>query len=541
MLKYLRIQNLILVEEATLCFQPGLNILTGETGSGKSAIMQALSLVMGERSDTSLIRKGCEKGFIEAIFETDSDSILQRLEEGGIAHESGEELVVRRELSLSGKGRTFVNHHTVQLAFLRKLGEELVQLVAQHANQALFSLDYHREVLDLFGDLQPLLQAFRECYHHERQIKERLDGLIHQEARRMREIDRYEQELEEIERAAIKEGEEEELFAEYTLLSNAEELSQKVSEINQNLTAGRTPLLPHLSRQKQLLDALLRFDPSLKNSVDAFQNALLELQEISYTLERYQNNITFDPKRLQFINERLTLINQMKRKYGPTIADMLTYRKEIVEKLTTLNNADVEIEQLRQQLQEGEKKTHKCAQELSARRTGHAEELAQAMTTQIQSLNMPKATFSIEVLQQPRTSEGDDRIEFFVHPNVGEHHISLKEGASGGEMSRVLLALQTLLAGKGKRNTLIFDEVDANIGGETATIVGEKLHEISRQHQVICITHFPQVAVKADHHFQISKEEKEGRTLTVVQELTPSARRSELTRMSGRSASGNRA
>lgn len=533
MLKHLHIQNIILVEQAEISFAPGLNILSGETGSGKSAIMHGLSLAIGERTDTSLIRRGSEKGIIEAVFDADHPFVCSLLSEGGINHEAGEDLIIRREISHSGKGRIFINQQSAQVSFLRKLGQQLVQIVGQHANQALLSLDYHREVLDLYGDLNPLLKQFQESYDHEKNLRNRLEELVQQEAQRIRDIDVCRQELEELEEAQMKEGEEEELFAEYTLLSNAEEISQKIHEINLVFSGERNPLLAILNRQKQALEAVVRFDSSLHETSQAFQNVYLELEDISHTLQQYQSRLHYDPQRLNAINDRLTLINRMKRKYGITVQEILAYQSHCQAKLAKLENADFEIEELKQKLQEAEEQSGLLSKELTAQRKKYGSAFGKAVTDQLRTLNMPKAIFTVQIIEQTRTRDGNERIEFFLRPNTGEHEIPLKEGASGGEMSRVLLALQTLLAGKEQKGSLIFDEVDANIGGETAAIVGEKLREISRSHQVICITHFPQVASQADHHLQISKEEIAGRTVTLVQVLDAKSREGELARMAG--------
>lgn len=533
MLKHLRIQNIILVEQAALSLSSGLNILTGETGSGKSAIMHGLSLAIGERADTSLIRRGCEKGIVEAVFDIDNPNLISLLAEGGIEHERGQELIIRREIAASGKGRIFINNQLAQLSFLRKLGLQLVQIVGQHANQRLYALDYHRNVLDLYGGLHTLLHRYQVSYERENQLRKELEQLTQQEAQRLREIDICQHELEELADAQVKEGEDEELFAEYTLLFNAEEVVSKVEEVNQALSGERQPVLAILNRQKQTLETLVNFDATLGDTLQAFQNAFLELQEISHTLRHYQSRIQVDGDRLNVVNERLTLLNRLKRKYGATVDDILAYQAQTVAKLRRLENADSEIEDLRQQLHEVEQQTHQLAQELTQKRQQYAIRLEQELTAQLHSLNMTKAEFHIQLTPQKRTREGDERVEFYLCPNVGEHRIALKEGASGGEISRVLLALQTLLAGKEQIATLIFDEVDANIGGETATIVGDKLRNISQKHQVICITHFPQVASQADHHLQISKEEKEGRTVTLVQELGPISRQRELARMAG--------
>ncbi|CUI17120.1 DNA repair protein recN [Candidatus Protochlamydia naegleriophila] len=533
MLKHLRIQNIILVENADISFSSGLNILTGETGSGKSAIMHGLSLAIGERADTSLIRKGCDKGVVEAIFDLDLLNLTQLLAEGGIEHEHGQELIIRREISLSGKSRVFINNQLAHASFLRKFGSQIVRIVGQHANQTLLSLDYHREVLDLYGSLSTYVQEFQTSYELESDLKTRLDQLVQQEAQRLREIDICQRELEELDEAQLKAGEDEELFAEYTLLFNAEELAEKIQEINLALSGERQAILTALNRQKQTLESLVSFDPHLQETAQAFQNAMLELQEISHTLRHYQSRLNHDPERLHIVNERLTLLNRLKRKYGSTLDDILTYQTVAQEKLLRLENADAEIETLQAELQIAEAKTNHCAQILSDQRQQFSTQLQEHLTSQLHSLNMSKAEFKVSVTPQKRTQYGDDKIEFFLQPNVGEHQIALKDGASGGEISRVLLALQTLLAGKEQTSTLIFDEVDANIGGETATIVGDKLKEIGLQHQVICITHFPQVANLAHHHIQISKVEKEGRTITQIQELDPASRQQELARMAG--------
>lgn len=533
MLKYLKIQNIILVEQTAFPVHPGLNILTGETGSGKSAIMHGLSLAIGERADAGLVRRGCDKGIVEALFETDHPDVIALLEAGGIEHDPSQELIIRREIRALGKGRIFINNQVAQITFLRKLGFLLVRIVGQHATQSLFSTDYHREIVDLFGGLHVLLQSFQESYEKENQTRGKLTSLIQQESQRLREIDICTRELQELEEAQIKPGEEEELFAEYTLLSHAEEVSNKVFEINQALSGDRTPLLVQLNRQKQALESLVQIDPSLQETLEIFRNAALELHEASRTLSNYQNGLHFNPERLAQIDERLTLLNRLKKKYGGEIETIQSYQEATQSKLERLQNAENEIEELKMELKDIEERTSKLSEELSEQRGIYSLQLQKALSEQLASLNMPKSEFIIRLSKEKRTKEGDERIEFFLRPNVGEREIAIKEGASGGEISRILFALQTLLAGKERTSTLIFDEVDANIGGETATIIGERLQEISRQHQVICITHFPQVASHADHHFQISKEEKAGRTVTLVQELDSLGRQQELTRMSG--------
>jgi len=537
MLKHLRIQNVILVEDASINFLQGLNILTGETGSGKSAIMHGLSLAIGERSDTSIIRKGSEKGIVEAIFDLDHSDFSQLLKEGGIDHETGQELIIRRELSISGKNRVFINNQAAQLTFLRKLGQFLVKIVSQQANQNLYAIEYQRSILDLYGDLRALLRQYKESHENEVNLRNQLEKMIKQEAQRIREIDVCEKELEELDEAQIKDGEDDELFAEYTYLVNAEEIAQKINGINQALTGERQAIVSNLNRQKQELDSLIPFDENLKETAEAFQSALTEMQEIARTLRNYQASIHYDANRLNMVNERLTLINRIKRKYGASFEEVQSYQQELRERLEKLRNADSEIESLKLELAQAEIDTNALANKLSLERKIHAEKLEKDLTAQLVDLNMSKALFEVEISPQKRTLEGDDRVEFFLRPNFGENRIALKDGASGGEISRVLLGLQTILAQKEKPSSLIFDEVDSNIGGKTATIIARKLQEISRCHQVICITHFPQVATCADHHLQISKEELDGRTLTKIRELNSTTKKKELARMAGKNVS----
>lgn len=534
MLKFLSLQNIILIESAEISFTPELNVITGETGAGKSAIMDGLNLVLGERTDVTVIRKGAEKGIIEAVFDIENQPFLMNfLQENGIDQEQGQDLIIRREISASGKGRILINHQNVQLSLLRQLRVHLVHIVGQHEAQTLFSLDHHRKILDLYGDLQESLKTYQECYQHENSLREELDTLIRNESQRLRESETYQRELEELGEANLQEGEEEELYQEYGRLTNSKELSEKTSEVIQALSGDRQAVLTILNRQKGYLEAIARLDPSMTEPIETVQNVILELYELSNCLQKYRNQIEGNPERLSYISDRLNLIHRLKRKYGSSISEIQAYLKEIKQKAKLLQQADTRIEQLQIELVKAEEKTHQAAANLSKMRKKRAMELQEALTFQIRSLNMSKASLFVEVSPQKRGITGEDKVEFFFIPNVGEHRIALKEGASGGELSRILLAIQTLLAGKERSPTLIFDEVDANIGGETATIIGEKLKEISRRHQVICITHFPQVAKQADHHLHIFKQEKENRTVSFVRSLDEISRQAELERMWG--------
>jgi DNA repair protein RecN (Recombination protein N) len=535
MLRQLSIQNIILIESATIDFEPGFNVLSGETGSGKSAIMHALGLVLGGRADTSIIRKGCEKGSVEALIEVGSINALRPLlTEMGIDCEGCDDLILRREIHSSGKSRAFLNQQMVQIAALRKVGSLLVDFVSQHANQNLLELEYHREAVDLFGGLQPLQKTYSESWLKEKTLKEELEQLIQNESKRIREIEICQMELEELQSANLKENEEEEFFAEYSLLANAENLTQKVEQLLQSLNGEKNGVLGTLARQRTTFESLSAIDPSLKESALSFNNALIELQEISYTMQAYQGRIEINPDRMAEVNERLQQINRLKKKYGSSIAEIQRYQRETEEKLNRLNHAESQIEELEKLIQSAEQETAALASQLSQQRKKTISLLDRLMTSELRSLNMPKVDFFSKMHPQTRNSHGDEKIEFYLLPNIGENPVPVKECASGGELSRVMLALKTLLAGKEEKATLIFDEIDANIGGETATNIGIKLQSIGTNTQVLCITHFSQVAVQANHHLRISKKEAEGRTFTLIETLNPKEREKELNRMVGK-------
>jgi DNA repair protein RecN (Recombination protein N) len=303
--------------------------------------------------------------------------------------------------------------------------------------------------------------------------------------------------------------------------------------VYQLLGGDRHTLIQSLQRSKNILDTLLSIDPNLQEAHTSLHNAHVELQEVIHLLRHYQGNLHHEPERFEWLQERLSVIHRLKRKYGNTIDSIHAYQKQIKSQLDQLINADLKIETLQEELKQATITTQQSALILTEARQKTIQNLEQALNQHLQSLNMPKAQFFIKLTPQKRSMQGDEKIEFFLIPNVGEHHIALKEGASGGEMARILLAIQTLLAGKEQVGTLIFDEVDASIGGETATRIGQKLQEIGHQHQVICITHFPQVAAHAAHHLQISKQEKDGRTMTFIRSLDSATKGHELQRMTG--------
>lgn len=533
MLKQLRIYNLILVESAEIEFTQGFNVLSGETGSGKSAIMNAISLISGERAETNMIRKGAEKAIIEAAFDkNDTAAIKALLEQSGIDFDDDEDLYIRREISLSGKNRVFINNQLAQLSLLRVVCGKLMNIVGQHANQNLLSLDQHRSMLDLFGGLKEKVADFSLAWQEELTLQNELEYLVNHEAQRLREIEACQMIEEELSDACLKEGEDDELFKEYALLAHVEEIDLKVRDILEALSGEKSTLV-HLKQQKNTLDSLVAIDPGLMQISESFFNAVLEIQEVAHQLNIYQSRLEHNPGRLTEINDRLALITRLKKKYGPTVKEIQHFASENKRKLQEMQNADIKIEQLSQQLKVLRDKNHQLAGQLTLLRKAAAQELMESLSKELCSLNMPQVDFQIDVMPCKRGHQGDDRIEFFLLPNIGEHRIAIKECASGGELSRIMLSLQTLLSNLDGIPSLVFDEIDANIGGETANVVGHKLKLLGKSQQVIAITHFPQVAKHADHHIQIYKKIIDDRTITFINVLDENTRQKEIARMKG--------
>ncbi|MDP1836239.1 MAG: DNA repair protein RecN [Chlamydiales bacterium] len=534
MLNTLRIFDIVLVEQADVSFQPGFNVITGETGAGKSAILRALALVLGQRSDAQTLRQGAEKGIVEAAFDTTyPKALMNLLDNAGITYSIDEPLVLRRELSAAGKSRAFINNQLAQVSLLKAIGSSLVEMVGQHSNQELRETDSHRNIVDSFGNLQQDVKTFQSHWEQEKKLAKELNDLRHNEAQRLRQTEEFQRQLDEINEARLKEGEEEELYAEYSRLTNADELRGYVDGIYSLLLGEEGAVLGALSRQQQAFAKIAALDSELNDSRQAFQNAIVELQEVAYTLRDYANGIESDPRRAEQLDERLGTITQLKKKYGPTIEQVLEYQAKLSADLHNLEHADDRILEIETSLEKLRASNDELAALLTTKRAKAAKKLSLELATQLRSLNMPKVDFRIDVTKMPRSTHGDDHIEIFFAPNVGEKLVSVRECASGGEMSRLVLGLKALMAGKDEKTTLVFDEVDANIGGETATVVGQKFANIGQQLQLLCITHFPQVAKHAHHHIQIRKNELKGRTRTHVNVLEGNMRDDELKRMSG--------
>lgn len=534
MIKHLILSNLVLVDSCEIQFAPSFNAVTGETGAGKTALIEAIGLALGERADSTLIRKGCDKASVEVAFDIELlPNVKLLLDESGLGLEKDDYLIIRREISKEGKNRAFVNGCMTPLPLLQKIGAELIDMIGQHAHHALRTSESQRTLLDLYGSLGVDVKDYQASYSKARKLEEKLKELEQLALHREREEDTWRFQLEEIETASLKKGEEEESFEKYQKLAHAQELSEKISIMINGLSESPSAILLQISKFIKTCDSIVSYDKTLSEAFTLLHESHIALSEANRFLQSYLQNIDSDPKAFEHLEARLGTISRLKRKYGQSFEEIEAYRLKIKDELFHLENLSDELKIAEQLLAAAKKETDKKAEQLTFKRKATAEKLQKQLSLQLKDLNMSGSEVTIEISPQSRSTTGDDCVQFWLKANAGEHPGLVKEHSSGGELSRLLFAVKIALAEKNNTPTLIFDEIDANVGGKTATIIGEKLKELGKYRQIVCISHFPQVAAKADEHFSVQKIELEGRTLTQIKHLTKKEREQELLRMIG--------
>ncbi len=559
MLEELTITNFAIIDRLDVRFDPGFNVLTGETGAGKSIIIDAVGAVLGGRVSAEMVRTGAATARVEGVFTLDGDAgpMHDLLREHDLLDEDDADaaLILRREINATGRSTARVNGRAVPVGVLGRVGDLLVDIHGQSEHLSLFRVDEHVELLDRYAVSAPRRAEVAALVGELRRVRRERDALRAAQADAARRLDLLRYQVEEIAKADLRAEEEEGLDAEKRVLSNAERLSALAGGASDLLSGGDSDLgassvLDALNSVSASLEELVGLDESQRETLESVNGALYTLEEAARALRSYATAIEADPARLAEIEERLDLLSRLKRKYGATVADVIRFGEESAREQETLVNSEERLEELAAELELLKARIGEVAAELSARRSEAAERLAAGVEGQLQDLNMARARFLVRIEQRPDADgvpvmvggveqrvaydeRGVDRVEFLISPNPGEEPKPLAKIASGGEASRLMLALKTILSSVDHTPTLIFDEVDTGVGGRSGQVVGEKLRLLGETHQVLCITHLPQVAALGAEHLRIVKRIDGGRTRTEVELLVGRERVEELAAMLG--------
>ena len=534
MLTTLRVKNLALVERVVAEFRPGLNVITGETGTGKSILIGALSLVLGERADKRLVRAGADACGAEAVFQLpDADAINALLEAAGLEPCDAGRLIVRRILKAEGANQILVNDQPATLQLLKQLGERLVDMHGPYDHQSLLNPAFQLDLLDAFGHIWETREAYEAAYVRWRGIEERIVQLANETADPATDIDRLEYVVQEIEAAALTEGEEVTVAREQQMLGQTQRVQELCQGAAEALSDSETAAFNAVVSAQKAVEELARLAPEAAEWLEQLRSINIQLQEINSGLHNLAEKTEADPQRLEWLDERLALYKRLHKKYGATVSEILAVLAKSKERLRNLRTRDEQLERLRAESAQALTGVRECGDTLTALRQEAATKLAAAVTKELRSLGFAGGAFAVELQPAEPHPAGMDAVEFGFAPNVGEPMHPLREIASSGEISRVMLATKCVLAKHDRIPVLIFDEIDANIGGETGNAVGKKLAEVARSHQVICITHLPQVAAHGQTHLAVTKSVRDGRTFTEVRQLDERGRVNELARMLG--------
>lgn len=533
MLNELHIENIAVIEKADISFAPGLNVLTGETGAGKSIIIDSIGAVLGERVSRDLVRRGAEKGTVTAVF--DADCAAAWLEENEI--DSDGELIIQRRITLDGKSSCRICGTPVTAAQLKELAAMLVDIHGQNDGRQLMDERRHMAYLDSFGHLDDALAAYRAEYDRFSAIKKEMAALSMDEIEKARLSDSLKYQIEELERANIKPGEKDTLSARRDLLRNSEKLTEALDEAFSALYGGDDNAVSMSQNAAYYAAKAANYAPELEQAANAVNDAAFALADAAETLRDFKDSLDFSPEEYDNIETRLSLLNKLERKYGRTDEELCAYLDECRRKLDDIEYADDRLVKLEKELSAQKAQCVKAAAALSAQRREKAEELEKRIVTELRELNMPSVRFAVEFVpvdnEQGFDASGADKIRFIMSANAGEELGRISKIASGGELSRIMLAMKNVFAENDPVGTMVFDEIDTGVSGIAAQRVAEKLFAVSKGRQVMCVTHLPQIAAMADSHYLIAKHEEGGRTYTEVNGLTREGRRRELARLHG--------
>jgi DNA repair protein RecN (Recombination protein N) len=531
------VENYAVIEKVRVRFHPGLNLLTGETGSGKSIVVDALGLLLGGRASSEMVRTGAQRARIAGIFEVASPALARLLESAGLETEDGE-LLIEREILANGKSRAFVANRPATAALLRDLAPHLGDIHGQHDQQRLFTSSVQCDFLDDFARVAELLDCTSDVFRRWRDTSAELEELDRTAQEKLRLADLWSFQSKEIDAVAPQEGEDEKLENERRVLRNVVRLEEAASAAYQALYDAPDSVSTRLKSIARKLEDVARIDATLAGIHETLKPAAIAADEASHALRHYLGALEADPARLEQVESRLAALEKLKRKYGATIAEVLTFLEDVRRQLAAVESSSERREALGKAIAELASEYELTAAKLTARRTEAARDLARRVETELAALAMPKTRVEIRVVAAAWSEHGSDAVEFLISPNPGEEPKPLDKIASGGELSRVALALMTAAmapakagAARGAPSTLVFDEIDAGVGGSAAEAVGRRLKKLGRSNQVLCVTHLAQIAGFADHHYYVEKQTARGRTLAAVEELSPEQRTREIGRM----------
>lgn len=532
MLELLHIENIAVIEQADISFQPGFNVLTGETGAGKSIVIDAISAILGQRAYRDTIRTGSDVAKISAVFRGVPEYAW--FGENGIPY--SDELLIQRELWADGKNICRVNGAPVTVTMLRGLGRQLIQIHGQHDSAQLFDEENHLKILDAFAGHDDLLTAYRETYLDMDGLRRKIRSLTMDEAEKARRIETLEFQIQEIQRAELQPDEDETLEAQRNVLRSGEKLMRSLNAAAEALYGGEDSdgAASLIAQAAASLAQVADVSEELENLRQLVESLSYSVQDAAEQVRDLRDGFDFSPERLERIESRLDEIHRLRRKYGNTCREILSYQEKCQKELETITSAEDTIAQLRRVLTEKKLATRKLADQLSDSRKQAAENFGQRLIQELRQLDMPRVQFQCQLTPLPHLNEtGGDTCRFLMSANIGEELRQMNRVASGGELARIMLAMKNVMSEKDQVPTMIFDEVDTGVSGRAAQKVAEKLHAVSIGKQVLCVTHLPQIAAMADTHFLISKTEQQGRTYTHVTPLDLTGRRAELARLIG--------
>lgn len=536
MLSLLHIENIAIIESADISFDGGFNVLTGETGAGKSIVIDAIGAVLGERTSRELIRTGAKSALVNAVF---TETLPRKwLEDNGFPPD-GEELMLQREIQGDGRNVCRVNGRPLTVAQLRELGRQLLNIHGQHDGQQLLDPACHLGYLDSFGKTSPLLGEYQRTYLSMADLRRQIASLEMDEAERSRRVDTLEYQIKELERAELRPGEDEELNTRKTLLRSSGKLMEAIQEAQFALSGGEDSrgACDLVSEAEGAIFSVTRLSPQLEELGEKLTALRYAADDAAETLRDFADEFDFSPEELDQLESRLDVIYRLKKKYGPTVADMLNYLEQCKAELEQIQDADDTIQRLEKELDKARQEAVKRGEALSKARRKAADSLQKRVQEELRQLDMPKVQFVTEFApssgQDGMDDTGMDQVQFLMSANLGEALKPIQKVASGGELARIMLALKNVLAEDDGIGSLIFDEVDTGVSGRAAQKVAEKMADVARRKQVLCVTHLPQIAAMADTHFSVEKGEKKGRTFTNVERLDREGRVDELARLIG--------